>query len=251
MATIAPSQSTSKASRATLIEGCLLVGIAAMLLRKIWGGQLPLYIHPRYTTLILITAIVLLVIGEVRLWQTSRAETSARRKLGVYGLLLMPLLLGVLIPAKPAGSALVDPRQLNNFGRGYRTVTISSTSDTTEWTLADWNYARVTLSAEQAQGKPVDVIGFVYRDESLPDDQFYAVRYTLSCCVADRTAASLLVTMPGAAALQNDSWVRVTGTIEAQPAQGDDLPLFTIVDAQVEPVEQPKDPYLYQYAGDE
>jgi uncharacterized repeat protein (TIGR03943 family) len=244
MATAARSQQTG--SRATLIEGCLLVGIAAMLLRKVWGGQLPLYIHPRYTVLVAVTAIALLVIGEVRLWQTSRATHSARRRLGVYGLLLMPLLLGVLIPAKPAGSALVDPRQLTNFGRGYRSVTIRADSNTAQWTLLDWNFARVTLTPKHAQNKPVDVTGFVYRDGSLLADQFYVVRYTLSCCVADRMAASLLVTWPDAATLQNDTWVRVTGAINAQSGEADSLPIFTVAGAEVEPVEQPKDPYLYQ-----
>lgn len=246
MAIAAPTQQAQSGSRTTLIEGCLLVGIGAMLLRKVWGGQLPLYIHPRYTVLVAVTAVVLLIIGEVRLWQTSRSEGSAQSKIGIYGLLLMPLLLGVLIPAKPAGSALVDPRQLNNFGRGYRSVTINANSDTTQWTLADWNYARVTLQPEQAQGKAVDVVGFVYHDDSLSDNQFYVVRYTLSCCVADRTAASLLVTRADASTLNNDAWVRVSGIIDAQAGESDDMPIFSITEAHVELVDQPKDPYLYQ-----
>src|SRR5690242_19563144 len=89
------------------IEGCLLVGIGAMLLRKFWDGQLPLYIHPRYTVLVLATALALLLIGGFRLWQTGAARQSLGGRIGVYGLLLTPLLLGVLIPARPAGSALL------------------------------------------------------------------------------------------------------------------------------------------------
>src|SRR5215210_400706 len=94
---------------AALIEGCLLVGIGTMLLRKFWDGQLPLYIHPRYTPLILLTALVTLLIGLFRLLQTSAAPQPLRGRAGIYGLLLAPLLLGVLIPAKPAGSALIEP----------------------------------------------------------------------------------------------------------------------------------------------
>jgi hypothetical protein len=59
MATLAPTRTTATDSRTTLIEGCLLVGIAAMLLRKAWDGQLQWYIHPRYTTLIVVTAIMM------------------------------------------------------------------------------------------------------------------------------------------------------------------------------------------------
>jgi len=105
MATVVLPETEQPASNASLVEGCLLVGIAAMVLRKALDGQLQLYVHPRYTVFVTIAAVVLLVIGEMRLLQQGRGERSARRKLGVYGLLLLPLLLGMLVPAKPADTA--------------------------------------------------------------------------------------------------------------------------------------------------
>ncbi len=105
MATIVLPETERPAGNATLVEGCLLVGIAAMVLRKVVDGQLQLYVHPRYTVFVTIAAIVLLVIGEMRLLQRSRSERSARRKMGVYGLLLLPLVLGMLVPARPADTA--------------------------------------------------------------------------------------------------------------------------------------------------
>lgn len=225
------------------VEGCLLVGIGAMLLRKWRDGQLPLYIHPRYTALIMATGIALLIIGAVRLWQTSDAPQTLRGRLGIYGLLLAPLLLGVLIPAAPVGSALIDPVQLNQATRGYRQAYDLAGEDSQKWTLLDWMYARYTLKPEQVQNKPVDVVGFVYRTPDQAADQFYVVRYTVSCCVADRNGVSLPVRDPGAAALANDQWVRVTGTIESQPGNGTQE--LMVAESRVEPVAQPKDPYLY------
>ena len=105
MATIVLPETEHPASNASLIDGCLLVGIAAMVLRKALDGELQLYVHPRYTVFVTIAAVVLLVIGELRLLQRSRNERSARRKLGVYGLLLLPLVLGMLVPARPADTA--------------------------------------------------------------------------------------------------------------------------------------------------
>src|SRR5215213_9721038 len=78
------------------IEGCLLVGWSAMLLRKGWDGQLPLYIHPRYAPLILITALLTLLIGGYRLMQIGEPPQPLRGRSGLYGLLLAPLLLGAL-----------------------------------------------------------------------------------------------------------------------------------------------------------
>jgi uncharacterized repeat protein (TIGR03943 family) len=231
---------------AALIEGCILAGIGAMLLRKTWDGQLPLYIHPRYTALVLATSILILLIGAFRLWQTGEQGQSARGRIGMYGLLLAPLLLGVLIPAKPAGSSLVDPRQMNNVGRGYTTSSALANDDSTKWTLLDWLFARYTLKPDEAKGKPVDVVGFVYRDaqdRQAAGDEFYVVRYTLACCIADRTSVSLPVRSTDAAALPNDQWVRVTGKIDLRP--GDGPPEFIVTEARVEAIGQPDEPYLY------
>jgi putative membrane protein len=243
MATIrAQSLSTNWAA---LIEGCILAGLGAMLLRKTWDGQLPLYIHPRYSSLVLASSLLILLLGAFRLWQTGERAEALRGRIGVYALLLAPLLLGVLIPAKPAGSSLIDPRQLNNVGRGYAANGITE-EDSAQWTLMDWLFARYTLQPEEIKGKPVDVIGFVYRDPENPQppsDEFHVVRYTLACCVADRSSVSLPVKWDAATALPNDQWVRVTGKIDLRP--GDGPPELIVTEARVEPVQQPSEPYLY------
>jgi putative membrane protein len=246
MATLQTTQSAPKTNWIAVIEGCIFVGIGAMLLRKTWDGQLPLYIHPRYTALIAITATALLLIGAVRLWQTSDGEDgiALRTRVGVYGLLLAPLLLGVLIPAKPAGSALVDPKLLSGTGRGYRTTNAIATDDSTQWTLVDWMFARYTLKPEEARGKPVDVIGFVYHAPDQPADELHVVRYTLACCVADRTVVSLPVKSAQGAALTDNQWIRVTGTIDTRPVADGPDELY-VADAKIEVVPQPEEPYLY------
>lgn len=231
---------------AALIEGCILAGLGAMLLRKTWDGQLPLYIHPRYSPLVLATSVLLILIGAFRLWQTGERAQPLGGRSAIYGLLLAPLLLGVLIPAKPAGSALIDPRQINNVRPRYTTLDVLPNDDSASWTLLDWLFARYALKPEEARGKPVDVIGFVYRDPENPRaavDEFYVVRYTLACCVADRTSVSLPVKWADAASLPSDQWVRVTGKIDLRP--GDGPPDLIVTEARVEPVEQPGEPYLY------
>lgn len=231
---------------AALIEGCILAGLGAMLLRKTWDGQLPLYIHPRYSSLVLATSVLIIVIGAFRLWQTGEQAQPLRGRSTIYGLLLAPLLLGVLIPAKPAGSALIDPRQLNSSRPSYSTLDMLPNDDSASWTLLDWLFARYTLQPEEARGRPVDVIGFVYHDPNASraaTDEFHVVRYTLACCVADRTSVSLPVQWAEAAALPIDQWVRVTGKIELRPGAGP--PELIVTEARVETVEQPSEPYLY------
>jgi len=243
---MAIASTTKRATNwAAELDGYLLAGIGAMLLRQARIGQLPLYVHPRYSPLIVTTGVVMLLLGGFRLFQRTQAPEELQRRLPIYGLLLAPLLLGVLIPAKPAGSALIDAQQLNTVGRTYGREAAPISDDTARWNLLDWMYARYTLAPEQTDGKPVDVVGFVYRAPGQSGEHFSVVRYTLACCVADRRGVSLPVQSAGADGLRNDQWVRVTGNIVAQPGEG--MAELTVVDAQVIPVEQPKEPYLYSY----
>ncbi|GAC1354364.1 MAG: TIGR03943 family protein [Herpetosiphon sp.] len=226
------------------IEGWILVGIATMLLRKLYDRQLTLYTHPRYLPLIGVTAVLVLVIGVARLWLISATWQSAGGRVSLYGLLLLPLLLGTLVPAKPAGSALIDPRQLNNLqGRPYRGSSPLSEADSTRWTLLDWMFARYTLKPEEATGRPADLVGFVYHVPHAAASEFNVVRYAVVCCVADRSGASLPVHWEHGAELGNDQWVRVQGTIALR--NGDGLPEYVIEAATVTVVDQPAQPYLY------
>ncbi len=240
MAAVTPNRRTHWPA---LVEAYLLTGIAAMLLSKILYRQLPLYIHPRYAPLVLATAVIMLLIGAVKIWQIGDEARGIGGRSGVYVLLLAPLLLGTVIPAKPAGSSLIDPKQLNNVAPGYLGKRTPITADTRQWTLFDWTVARFSLSAAETNQQPVDVVGFVYRAPDQPPGEFEVARYTLACCVADRSAVSLPVRWDGAASLANDQWVHVTGTIEARDTDG--AVLQTITNAQVVPIPQPSEPYLY------
>ncbi len=242
MASTHPGQTTTNWT--ALFEAYLLTGIGAMVLGKTLRGQLPLYIHPRYTPLVLVTAVVVLLLGASKIWQVTEASQAMRSRIGLYALLI-PVLLGTVIPAKPTGSELIDPRQLNNIARGYRGARTPVADDTTQWTLYDWTVARYSFSPEQINGEPIDVVGFVYRAPDQPAGEFEVARYTLACCVADRGAVSLPVTSETTdPPLSNDQWVRVTGTVEAR-AGDDGIVDLVVTNAQVEPVEQPDEPYLY------
>lgn len=223
------------------LDAYLLGGIGAMLLRKAWGNELVLYIHPRYTPLVVATGVVLLVLAVAKIWGSQNTPVTLRGRAGIYALLLVPVTLGILVPASPVGSNLVDAQQIASSGYIY--VDSRNTDTTEQWTLMDWMYARYEGDPANLDGKPVDVIGFVYHDEAGPANEFTVVRYTVACCVADRRGVYLPVEWTGAANLANDQWVRVRGTVVA--TQQDGVNDFRVVDATVEPVAQPDTPYLY------
>ncbi len=242
-------------------QAALIGGAGAMLLVKVFTNTLPLYVHVRYTPLITATGGLLVVMALVQLWLTLRptAHDHAHdhddhdhspltwRSPALYALLI-PVLLGLLVPPKALGSAAINTQGFSNTGTGMRTVqTIADTTavvDTGQWNLLDYVNALIyNPENPQLQGKPIETTGFVWRNDEMPDNQFYVARFVVSCCSADGLAIYLPVTWQTAPDLANDSWVRVRGTIGLETIQGESTAV--IIADEIIPIEQPPQPYLY------
>lgn len=224
-----------------LTEVLILGGTAALFLAKWLRGQLSYYIHPRYSLLVIVASLVLLLMAAVRL----RAVFAERPSGGpgwAYLLLATPLLLGVLVPARPLGADTLAGRgaELNSVADTGRAEQL--TRDSSTWNLLDWGTA-LSVRGDELVGQPADVIGFVFHDAELGADAFYAVRYVVTCCAADGAGVGLPVVWAGGGALPENSWVRVRGTIDRATLGGVEQPVLRA--AAVEPVPQPENPYLY------
>lgn len=226
---------------AALAEVLLLSGTGALLTVKWMRGALDFYIHPRYTVLVLLAALVLFLMGGVRL-RDLFAPQANRRLNGLHLLLALPLLLGVLVPAQPLGADTLAGRGLD-----LSTAPLLSQQpvegDPAQWNLLQWAMA-LPVQGEELSGETVDVVGFVFQDERMGRDAFYVARYVITCCAADGTAAGLPVQWPDGEALPADTWVRVQGTL-ARITTGDGLTIPAIAATSVEPVDQPESPYLF------
>lgn len=224
-----------------LTETLLLGGTATLLLVKWLRGQIPFYIHPRYTLLVVVAGAILLLMAAVRARGLFN-ERPARGPGWVHLLLATPLLLGALVPAQPLGADTLAGRgtELNAVATSSRAAQLPR--DTATWNLLDWGTA-LSVRGDELLGQPADVVGFVFHDEGLGADAFYAVRYVVTCCAADGAGVGLPVVWTGGGALPENSWVRVTGTIDRATVGGVEQPVLRA--AAVEPVPQPESPYLY------
>jgi uncharacterized repeat protein (TIGR03943 family) len=158
----------------------------------------------------------------------------------------LPVILGVLVPARPLGSSAIANRGLN----AAAPLTASSGApvrleiDPAKRTVLDWvrafNYeADPTVFA----GQPADVIGFVFHDSRLEPGQFFAGRFAVACCVADAAGIAVIVEWPEAAGLADNSWVQVKGVMQVGQLEGKAVPLLAA--ESVAPVPEPEQPYLY------
>lgn len=242
-----------------LAQALLIGGAGAMLLVKVFTNTLPLYVHVRYTPLITATGALLVAMALVQLWLTFRPaphnhdhgdhdHSPISWKSPALYALLVPVVLGLLVPPKALGSAAINAQGFSNTGTGMRTVeTIADMGgvvDTSQWTMLDYVNALVyNPTNTQLQGKPIETTGFVWRNDEMPGNQFYVARFVVSCCSADGLAIYLPVMWETAPDMANDSWVRVRGTIGLETIQGQ--PTAVINAEEVIPIEQPPQPYLY------
>jgi len=161
-------------------------------------------------------------------------------------LVSVPLLIGLIVPAKALGSAAAQnggiSSGLSSLGNGSQ---VALSLDPAKRTVLDWVQAFGGAGdVQQFNGQPADLIGFVYRDIRFDGKpQFMVARFILSCCVADASAIGVTVQTTDAAKWEADSWVHITGKFTVQQISGTATPVL-VADA-IQPVAQPDHPYLY------
>ncbi len=244
------------------LQALILAGLGIFLLQKIWSGTLYWYISNRFMLLTLVAAIAFLALAQSILpkRKPAGAETGEPGQdqehnghdhggtAPAWGLVVvaLPVLLGILIPAKPLGATAIANKGINTSaplvaagGSSARLDIAPKDRNILDWIRA-FNYASDPVNL---RGQPAEVIGFVYQDSRLNQDEFLVGRFTLNCCVADAFAIGMVVKWPAAAALPANSWVRVRGPVDSTLVGGQPLPLINA--EAVESVPEPSQPYLY------
>lgn len=203
------------------------------------------------TPVILTMYVFVFIIGLVRVIQSTHTGPSGHRQpADIPGtallFLIIPLMLGVVVPARPLSTASLSTRGMNLSAPssiGQQSIqTMEIAPD--DRTVLDWikifNYEE-DLSAYI--GKPANVIGFVYHDPQLKTGQFMVGRFAVTCCVADAFAIGMVVDWPEGASLADNSWVNVKGTVDVLTLKGQRVP---VIHAEaVNPIQAPEQPYLY------
>ncbi|MCR8850905.1 TIGR03943 family protein [Rossellomorea sp. SC111] len=98
---------------------------------------------------------------------------------------------------------------------------------------------------DQYVGKEVQLTGFIYKDEGFEANQAVISRYAVSCCVADASVYGLLVQDKDMSNLEPDTWVNVSGIIDAVEFNGRTMPV--IMNPVFEKVDQPENPYVEEF----
>ena len=164
-------------------------------------------------------------------------------------LVALPLLVGLLIPARPLGSAAAAVRGINTASpltarSGAEAASEAAALPSNQRSVLDWiRVFKYAADPAEFSGQPADVVGFVYRDIRLEDGQFMVARFSLTCCVADAVAIGMLVDWPDEANIPENVWVRVRGPVSVGQFDGQTVSLIKA--ESVEEIPQPEQPYLF------
>jgi putative membrane protein len=264
-------QTPRQANYTAWAKVALLLALGAYFIYVIASGNLPNYINVRFAWLSYVAAGLFLLLGLSGAYELLRPrkdpaqlepfkrdllgtpKTFQRRAQEVQGthhpitwkalaIVAIPLVLGTIIPSRPLGAAAVDGNiSLSAVSAANATA---FTTDPITWNVLDWlrSFNR-TDDINSFNGKQADIIGFVYREASFPDDQFMLARFTISCCVADSSAIGVPVKWDAAGDFPADTWLHITGAWEVGEFRGETVPILNAVN--IEQVEQPEHPYLY------
>lgn len=197
-----------------------------------------------------------------------RLPDSLFKSTAIYGLFLIPLLLGFLLPDRALGSVAAtkkgisfssSPTDVKNEARFeaidpyhqeltdlakllYAQPTIPVYSAIFSETLG-----AIDLYKQQFEGKEISIAGFLYRDHSeTPSNSFAISRFLVQCCTADATPFGMLVDPGTLKSLPTDTWIEVRGKLQIVQYKGQDI---MQIDAEsITSIKQPSTPYIYTNA---
>jgi uncharacterized repeat protein (TIGR03943 family) len=243
-------------NRYRFLQIIVVFSLAFFLLDRICSGKILWYINARFIVLTLIGMFLLFAMAGNALDILRRSRRRRQDVLpedhthnhSIWSLtwLVLPLVLGLFIPARPLSSSVAGNRGVlvsaSLVEGGAQASDIEETPD--ERNVLDWmrifNYES-DLSAYL--GQKASVIGFVLPDKRLPTGHFLVARFAITCCVADAFAIGMAVAWPEADSLPADQWVIVKGPVQVLEIDGQRIPLIQA--ESVTSVTPPDQPYLF------
>jgi putative membrane protein len=240
-------------------QALLLLALCLFLAAKLASGQLTYYINLRFVPLTVFGVIFLAILAQTLFNEIKRSRQREQEgndpeendhehapASANLWFMIVPLMIGLLIPARPLDSSAFATKGFNTTAP---LVSADSTAklfetESQDRNVLDWLkifYYETDITPHL--GQQASVIGFVYRDDQLSEDQFYVSRFIISCCAADASSIGMIATWPDAKNLKNDSWVLVKGTMSSLTLKDQVLPMVVVESVQDVPV--PEQPYLY------
>ena len=238
-------------NRETLLKLIILVTLSIIYIRFIVTGDLLKIMHPRLLPFVKFS-IMLMIIVSISLLISIGKNRTKPAYLSSYKLFILPLLVVLFFdPSKDIVSTkTIDSNYSNNNKETLLTDNVID-EDNSQYNnevivINDENYLslrdKIFNDIDSCNNRKVQVIGFIYKDESIKENQFVIARYVMSCCASDMQITGFLC--KDNKQYNENSWYKITGTLKKN---NDNKLLDSIyIDVEkAEAIEVPIKQYIY------
>jgi putative membrane protein len=229
------------------VKALTLLGLALFLQSRLVNGKILFYISHRFVALTWLAVLSLILLTTS--YHVAQSAQRHKHRLTWKGLalVLLPIVLGVLVPPQPLGTAALSNRGLKAGPRALLALSSRGVRQATEQhrpTILDWALT-FNESPDPAtfKGQKADVTGFVYQHQDLPPETWTVNRFVVTCCVADAIAVGLVVRASDTAPPVDDQWVRIQGHFITQTLDAEPIPV--LLAETITLIDPPDQPYLY------
>ncbi len=206
------------------------------------------FLHPRFRRFLIGGALLLAVFMLVTLSGQQRRESGwpLASQVAQAIVLMMPLFFLVAVFDQGLGAHALAGKYT---GSELRTLTRLLEKGTDQIGGGDQQSGRSLLEIarrmKQLAGRRVVTEGMVYRPDIMPPNYLTLFRFAIFCCAADAMPVWVFVEMAGVEKFDDETWIRVDGTLQIINFNGTDVPVIradTIVKA---PAPAPGEQYLF------
>jgi putative membrane protein len=247
------------------------------------SGYIMRYISPRLLPFMYFANFALLILAFIQLKRnmdeqkeeetcaccTHSHHTFPSRWKGIvtYGLLALPIILGIVVPYEVPGSALAAKKGIQtSITPSAQKITASPSSQAEEQdgddyfrkealelkkhdklVVTDENYF-ATLTAldmylPEFIGKKIQIQGMIYVDPDNPHSGDSLGKVLIACCFADATFYGLPIKNESNQSYKQDTWVSIEGIIGETKENG--ITVACIRAKKIRKIPAPKTPYIY------
>jgi uncharacterized repeat protein (TIGR03943 family) len=223
-----------------LTTAAALAAWAGLFWTLLLSGRTALFLSSRTAWVAPLGAGLLTIAAAGRLLssRTTHRSRLTPKTASAAGFLVLPVVAVLVLPPATLGSFAVARRSAVGAGYVASGADISSGPVTlNDVVAAMWSPKGMEQLSRRA-GSTVSFVGFVDRREGMAASEFLLTRFVVSCCVADALSVQVRVVGARPDALQEDQWVRVTGTLYPLPQEA------VVKASSIESVPRPARPYL-------
>ena len=243
----------------SIIKILILLAFSTFYFKIIITNEIIMYVNPRIVPFVVLGMIAMIIIA-LFLIEDVYHNKKKKIKVRNYLIFIIPLIMILFTQGNSASSSTIKSSDINtksisssesnrdiNSASGndinqdsdlnngsYEGATDTYTQDILDKKQLDikdnvinvtstnfiFTLDEILTSPEKYEGQYIEITGFVYKDESINDNEFIIGRYMMVCCAADIQIAGIRCESNSLESYDNDTWIKVKGKIKKDTSNG-------------------------------